>query len=255
MKITVKADLAGFERKLAKDLGSDLPRAIRQALNWTAEDIDTNAPKWMRRVFDRPKPWTLNAAFVKYASTRNLQAEVYFKDRGATKGIPAGKYLMTQIKGGRRPHTRWEKRLIRSGVMGAGEYAMPGRALKLDRYGNVPTGTYAKIMAQLQIGQDGIGNESKASKAGKKKSRAARYFVSYGPDAPKIGNVRPTRLPKGIWQRDSRGQISPVFVFVDRAPDYADIFHWKLWAGQTAKARMPINFKRAADAIMRKPNR
>lgn len=255
MKITVKADLAGFERKLAKDLGSDLPRAVRQALNWTAEDIDTNAPKWMRRVFDKPVRWTLNAAFVKYASTRNLQAEVYFKDRGATKSRPAGKYLLTQIRGGRRPHTGWEKKLIREGLMSPGEYAMPGKALNLDAYGNMPRGLYAKIIAQLRIGQDGIGNESAATKAKKKKSGATRYFASHGPDAPRVAGARRINLPRGIWQRDRSGKLSPVFVFVDRAPDYADVFHWKLWAGQTARARMPINFKRAADAIMRKPNR
>ncbi|WP_265518955.1 hypothetical protein [Nitratireductor luteus] len=254
MKITVGADMRDFEKRLARDLGRDLPFAVARALTWTAKDVQKNSRKGMGRVFDRPTRWTLNAAFVKPANKRTLTAEVYFKDF-APKGTPAGKYLLTQIKGGRRPHTRWEKRLIHAGVMKANEYAMPGKGLKLDRHGNVPRGTYAKIIAQLQLGASGIGNESKTTKAGKRRRGAARYFVSYGKDAPRIGSVRPSSLPRGIWQRDTRGKISPVFVFVSRAPDYPDIFHWKMWAEQTVRARLPINFHRSAAMILQRPNR
>lgn len=153
------------------------------------------------------------------------------------------------------PHTRWEKRLIHAGIMRVNEYAMPGKALKLDRHGNVPRSTYAKILSQLQIGDSGIGNESRASKAAKRRRGAARYFVSYGKDAPRIGGIRPSNLPRGIWQRDRRGAVTPVFIFVNRVPDYADAFDWKNWADATARARLPINFKRSADLILRRPNR
>ncbi|EKF17077.1 hypothetical protein [Nitratireductor pacificus] len=254
MKASVTFNQQEFERKLAKDLGRDLPFAAARALTWTAKDIQTNSRKWMMRVFDRPTRWTLNAAFVRPANKRGLSAEVYFKDF-APKGTPAGKYLMTQIKGGRRPHTRWEKRLIHAGIMLSTEHALPGKGLKLNAHGNVPRGVYSKVLAQLQLGDSRTGNESRASKAAKGRRGAARYFVSYGKDAPRIGSVRPTGLPRGIWQRDRRGAISPVFVFVSAAPDYADIFDWKRWAAETARARLPINFKRSADLILRRPNR
>ncbi len=254
MKTSVTFNQKQFEEVLARDLGRDLPFAAARALTWTAQDIQKNSRKWMMRVFDRPTRWTLNAAFVKSANKRTLSAEVYFKDF-APKGTPAGKYLLTQIRGGRRPHTRWEKRLIHSGIMRSNEYAMPGKGLKLNAYGNVPRGVFSKVLAQLQLGDSGIGNESRTSKAVKRGRGAARYFVSYGKDAPRIGSVRPTNLPRGIWQRDRRGTITPVFVFVSTAPDYADIFDWKRWATETARARLPINFKRSADLILRRPNR
>ncbi|WP_274426761.1 hypothetical protein [Chelativorans sp. YIM 93263] len=254
MKISVDYNRREFESRLARDLGRDLPFAAARALTWTAKDVEKNSEKWIKRVFDRPKRWTVNAAFVKPAKKRELVAEVYFKDF-APKGTPAGKYLLTNIRGGPRPHTRWEKRLIHQSIMGANEYAMPGKALKLDRYGNVPRGTYAKIIAQLQLGTNGTGNESKRSRSTKRRRGAARYFVSYGKNAPRLGNVRPTSLPRGIWQRDRKGKISPVFVFVPRVPNYADVFDWKRWAQQTTRARLPINFRRSAAMILRKPNR
>lgn len=254
MRTSVTYNQRDFEQKLARDLGRDLPFAVARAATWTAKDIQKNSKKWMLRVFDRPTRWTLNAAFVKPATKRQMTAEVYFKDF-APKGTPAGKYLLTQIRGGRRPHTRWEKRLIHAGVMRVNEYAMPGKALKLNRYGNVPRGVYAKILAQLKIGDSGIGNESRRSKAAQQRRGAARYFVSYGKDAPRIGGIRPSSLPRGIWERDRRGSVSPVFIFVERVPDYADVFDWKNWADATARARMPINFKRSADLILRRPNR
>ncbi|MFC6490713.1 hypothetical protein [Nitratireductor sp. GCM10026969] len=254
MRISVDYNRREFEQQLARDLGRDLPFALARALTWTAKDVQKNSKKWMRRDFDRPTRWTLNAARVKPAKKRDLVAEVYFKDF-APKGTPAGKYLLTQIRGGRRPHTRWERRLIHAGVMKASEYAMPGKGLKLDRHGNVPRGVYAKILAQLQLGGSGIGNKSERSKSARGRRGAMRYFVSYGKDAPRLGSVRPTNLPRGIWQRDRRGQISPVFVFVPRAPDYPDIFDWKRWSQETVRARLPINFRRSAAMIMRKPNR
>jgi len=254
MKTSVTFNQKQFEEVLARDLGRDLPFAAARALTWTAQDIQKNSRKWMMRVFDRPTRWTLNAHYVKWATKKTMLAEFGFKET-AEKGTPAGKYLLTQIRGGRRPHTRWEKRLIQVGIMQRHEYAMPAQGLKLNAHGNVPHALYSKILSQLRIGDSGHGNETERTKRAKKRSGAARYFVSYGKDAPRIGSVRPTNLPRGIWQRDRRGTITPVFVFVSTAPDYADIFDWKRWATETARARLPINFKRSADLILRRPNR
>jgi hypothetical protein len=261
MRIPVSYNHAEFNRTLARDLGRDLPFAAARALTWTAKDIQKNSVKWIDRVFDKPTNWTRNSAFTKSATKRDMVAEVFFKDR-ATKGTPAGKYLLTHIRGGARPNTRWEKRLIAMGVMRSGEFAIPTEFARLDRHDNVPSGLYAKIIAQLQIGDSGIGNETAGSRRWKLSKRADRYFVSYGQTfskrrakANRFGGFRESSLARGIWKRDSDGDIVPLFIFVPRAPVYSSRFHWKVWAERTARERMPINFQRSAALILRRPNR
>lgn len=239
---------------MAQDLGRDLPFATARALTWTAQDVKTNAPKWIDRVFDKPTNWTRNSAFVRPATKRRLVADVFFKDK-ASKGTPAGKYLLTHIRGGQRPHTRWEKRLIAMGLMRRDEYAIPTDYARLDPHDNVPRGMYAKIIAQLRIGDSGIGNESATTRKRKLSRRADRYFVSYGQTYSRRRGLQESNLPRGIWKRDSDGDIAPLFIFTRAAPTYRRVFPWKEWARKTAEARFPINFEKSARMILRKPNR
>ncbi len=249
-----------FNQLLARDLGRDLPFAMARALTWTAQDIQKNSINWIDRTFDKPTNWTRNAAYVKPATKRDLASEVRFKDR-ASKGTPAGKYLLTHIRGGQRPHTRWEKRLIAMGIMRRNEYAIPTEFARLDPYDNVPRGLYPKIIAQLQIGDSGIGNETARSRRLKMRRRDDRYFVSYGQTYSRRrerqgqNGLRDSNLPRGIWKRDSDGDIVPMFIFTSNAPTYRKVFPWKEWAEKTARSRLPQNFRRSAMMIIRRPNR
>jgi hypothetical protein len=255
MRIPVTYNRAAFHERLARDLGRDLPFAAARALTWTAQDIKKNSVKWIDRTFDKPTNWTRNAAFVRSATKRRMVSEVFFKDR-AGKGTPAGKYLLTHIRGGQRPHTRWEKRLIAMGILRRNEYAIPTEFARLNPHDNVPRGMYAKIIAQLKIGDSGIGNESKGTRRRKLSRRADRYFVSYGQTwSAKRRTLQDSALPRGIWKRDSDGDIAPLFIFTEAAPTYRRVFPWKEWAEKTAKARFPINFERSARMILRKSNR
>lgn len=254
MKFPVTYNRAQFRSALEKDLGRDLPFATARALTWTAQDIKKNSVNWIDRVFDKPTNWTRNSAFVKSATKQRLVSEVYFKDR-AGKGTPAGKYLLTHIRGGQRSHTRWEKRLIAMGIMRRDEFAIPTEFARLDPHDNVPRGMYSKIIAQLQIGDSGIGNESTGTRRRKLSRRADRYFVSYGQTYSKRRGLRESALPRGIWKRDSDGDIAPLFIFTAAIPTYRRVFPWKEWAEKTARARFPINFRKSARMILRKPNR
>lgn len=254
MKIPVTFNKASFSNLVAKDLGRDLPFAAARALTWTAQDIKKNSVNWIDRIFDKPTNWTRNSAFVRPATKRNLVSEVYFKDR-AGKGTPAGKYLLTHIRGGQRPHTRWERRLIAMGVMRHNEFAIPTEFARLDPHDNVPRGLYAKIISQLRIGDSGIGNESTSTRRRKLARRADRYFVSYGQTFSKRRGLRDSNLPRGIWKRDSDGDIAPLFIFTTATPTYRRVFPWKEWALKTAQMRFPVHFRRSAAMILRKPNR
>src|ERR1035441_633525 len=74
-----------------------LPFATAKALTRTAQLIKAAEVDEMRRVFDRPTPWTLNSVFITPATKDNLIARVWLK-QDAAKGTPAAKYLLSEIR-------------------------------------------------------------------------------------------------------------------------------------------------------------
>jgi len=242
---SVRWNRAEFKAILQADLGRDLPFATVRALTWTAKDVQKEAKaNWIPRTFDRPTRYTLNSVRVKPATKVLPVAEVLFKDTSAASIDGDGHYLVPQVRGGARVHTRFEERLVRFGLMRSGEWAMPAGGLKLDRYGNVPAGIHARIIAQLGIGDAGYNfRESARTKAAKARRGEGRFFVADG-----------TRnLPRGIWERHGR-EVKPLFVFAQRRPNYRAIFKWKDWAEAFVRIRLPDNFYRSAADIMRRRN-
>ncbi|WP_223434841.1 MULTISPECIES: hypothetical protein [unclassified Pseudomonas] len=78
----------------------------------------------LRARLDRPTATTMNSLYVKTAKKGNPEARTFFKDAWAS-GVPAETYLQQAVKGGRRPHKRFEKALIARGIMKSGQYAIP----------------------------------------------------------------------------------------------------------------------------------
>jgi len=245
--LTVRDNGRAFDAQLARDLGRDLPFAIARGITWTLKDVQANHPKWARKAFDDPVQWTLRAMAIRPA-TKTRPGMVFYKSqaRSGGKGVPAGKYLLPNIRGGGRVHTRWERSLIAKGIMNRGEYAMP-TPWSIGRNGNVMTRLYAEIIAQLRIGNAGIGNATASMMARRRKRNVERIFVSHKADGG---------IPRGIWQRDwESGEITPLFIFTTKRPRYRVIFPWKVWARKTVEARLPVQIRRSARAITAKRNR
>ncbi len=204
-------------RALAKE---DAPIVTAYALTKVAQDIKEAEVAAMRKVFDRPSRFTLNALYVKPAKKTDLFAMVYPKDGG--KSIPAWRYLGPQIDGGARSHKAHEKRLIRAGHMKTDEFAVPGKGAKLDQYGNLSGSTIERILSQLQAAEQWAGyqaNETARSRARNKKKKTGRYFV-LRPDA--AGRARGS-VAAGIYYRQGLREIVPVIMFV-KAPKYRKRF-------------------------------
>lgn len=250
--LTVRDNHPAFDRRLARDLGRDLPFAIARAITWTLKDVQKNSKAWMRRDFDNPVRWTLNSMRVEPATKRKGYGRVFFKDDYKTggKGTNAGRYLLPNIAGTRRPHTRWERFLIARGVMFRNEYAMPGSGIRLDKNGNVPSRVYPEIVAQLRLGINGIGNASETTMKRRKARGVGRIFV------PQLAKGSAANsLPRGIWHRRADGSIAPLFIFTDNYPAYEVRFPWKRYARTTVSNLLPHQMRRSADLILRKPNR
>jgi hypothetical protein len=236
------------------------------ALTRTAQAIKQEQPKEMNRVFDRPKPWTLNSVFMQKATKSIPVARVWLKDqqnsntfslaasraaqlaknptyrvsKRAGQGTPASKYLLPQITGGPRPAKGFERKMRATGILGPNEFIVPG-AVKLDSYGNVSPGLYTKILSDQGALVDPMSNRAGTF------SRTS-YLAQFGMTEAKkrskyfVATIKRTRA---IWERLPKGGIRPILIILGHAPQYRKrydfvgtsqrVFDAK-WAGELRKA-------------------
>lgn len=219
MPITLRVDTRDVMRALSDLKEEDAPFVTAYALTKTGQDIKDAEFASMKDVFDRPTKFTLNSLFLKPASKRDLVAEVFFKEGFGS--IPAWRYLGPQVEGGGRAHKSHEKRLIAAGHMRADEFAVPGKGVKLDQFGNISGSTIERILSQLQAaGGSGYQANATNSARSKAKRRASQYFVL----RPGSNSARANRqVAPGIYYRQGMTGMVPVIMFV-RAPRYQKRF-------------------------------
>jgi len=191
IKLSIDDTLDEMRREIRDFSERQVPFAIKEALNRTAEAGKDRARAEMARVFDRPKPFTLNSLYILKASKSSLQSGVGIKDAGS-KGTPAARYLAPQIAGGDRQLKRFERALQSFG--GGNNQAVPGKGVPLDKYGNVSRGRVNAILKRLRAGRT-EGSAQTRNKDG--------YFV---------GRPQPD-APDGVWIRE-RSRLVPALVFV-----------------------------------------
>jgi len=244
----VRSDVSAVTRHLSSLANEQIPFATALALTRTAQFAQGKLKDELRRAFDRPTPYTLNATFVQPATKQRLWALVKLKDE-AVKGNPAVRFLIHQIRGGGRTVKGFEKLLQRAGVMPEGWFAVPASGAPLDQYGNVRGGTINRILSQLQASRDPLTRETTAAKAKRNRTRTAgRYFVAYP------GSVRTSHLAPGIYERLSAfggSGVRPVFLYVQRAPRYRRRLRFLEVTDQAARMRFPIEFALAARQAIR----
>lgn len=190
---------------------------------------------------DRPTTTTLNSLYVKPATKGKPEARTFFKDAW-TSGVPADTYLQQAVKGGRRPHKRFEKALIAKGIMKPGQYALPA-ASALNQFGNVPRGTIMKILSGLGAAEtvSGVQANATGSKRSKRKGNAQKYFA---------GEVDGTH---GVWERKKTAwgdAVRPVFIFSDAEPGYRVIIPFYKIAENIVKANRVREFQSAMDTAL-----
>jgi hypothetical protein len=161
--------------------GRRLSDVLRFAINDTVDDMVVSQRVEMRKVFDNPRPYTLNALYPKYAGKRGgiLQAGIAFREFGV-KGTPAYKYLTPHIKGGPRRMKRSEKALQNLGYLGSAYQTTQGRNYERDQYGDIPGGQYTRMLAEL--GVQGIGLGGAKSQRNPRTKGDKKFGVMYRKD-------------------------------------------------------------------------
>ena len=233
MDINVRADVKQATKQLNRIQRQQVPFATALALTKTAQAAQKETTAEMPRVFDRPTRFTLNSVFVSPAKKRKLVAIVGLKDF-IPKGTPAGVYLLPQIFGGPRRHKRFERALIRAGIMRPDEYAIPGKGERLNSFGNMTKGRITKILSNVMANPDPLSNIT-----GSRRSRARRAGETFFY----------RRTFRGILVRRGN-QIRPALVFV-RQPRYKRRFRFPEIVERTVRFRFPREFQRALRRALR----
>lgn len=221
--------------------GKQMPFAFALMATRLAQLVKKGELAVMRARLDHPTPTTKNSLYVKAAKKGNPEARTFFKDAW-TSGVPADTYLQQAVKGGRRPHKRFEKALIGKGIMQPGQYAIPAPSA-LNQFGNVPRGTIMKILSGLGAAEtvSGVQANATGSKRSKRKGNAQKYFA---------GDVDGTN---GIWERKKTAfgdAVRPVFIFSDSEPGYRVIVPFYKIADNIVKANREREFASAMDQAL-----
>lgn len=255
--VNVRVDTQPVDRYLTDINREHVPFASAIALTKTAVYARQQIIAEMPRVFDRPKPSTVNETrgplYLKTADYRKLKAgindyaEVRVKDTPQVKGDPALVYLSHNIRGGARVEKRSEALLRRAGILNKGQFAVPGSGARLDRYGNMSSGQVQQILAALGASRETRQNtryrgSGVIDSRGKDHSRSVQtqrdYFIA------NRNNPRTAHLPEGVWQRYGRSRfaIRPVLIFVQGAPRYRRRLRFFEIGESVAQYRYPREF-------------
>jgi hypothetical protein len=192
--VSIKTDFIRAQAKMASLRASQIPFAASQAANRLAKIGLADVKAEMERVFDRPKPFTIRGFYARLGTKRDPHGEILARSY-ASKGTPAGKYLLPETLGGARNLKRFERAL--GYQTGEAEFTIPGRGAKLDKYGNLTQGQINKIIAA--IGQGG------------RTKKGETYFLAH---SKRDGSLL------GVYRVVSTGHVEPVLVFTKHAPTY-----------------------------------
>ena len=199
-------ELQGMLRNLTE---TQIPTAVRIALNKTAWDVRQAQIAQVPQVFDRPTPFIAKGVFY----TKATPAKMYSVAGWEAKRDPV---IAPHVAGGQRFSKRAEEVLRASGIMSAGSWLVPGPACPLNRYGNPTKAVWNKLYAAMPSLRTVGGTYE-------------NWF---------IGGKYPRRnLYAGIWERKG-GIIRPVFFFT-RAPGYQVRYDFYGIADRKAREVLP----------------
>lgn len=203
-----------FKKGLSDFQLEQYPFAMKSALNDISLLVQKFEKARMTADFDRPTLFTINALNVTYATKNNLYSRVYFKD--PTRLSENQHYLYPNTYGVKRGFKKFEASLYAKGLMPAGYYAVPGKGVELDQYGNVPATVQMQILSWFQANaRSGYnGNTSDATKIKRKKGTRKKYGFEYF----SIKKSKTKILP-GIYKRTFTPfgvSTSSMFIFVSK---------------------------------------
>lgn len=255
VRISVQHNIDTVMANLSKGQ-SQVAYATSVAINKTADLALRRVRAEMPKVFLKPTPWVLNSLRVKRSTKTKLTAELAYKDSwSSSAGEIGGKTMIApHVYGGGRALKGLEVRLNRVGILPFGWYAVPGRAAKLDAYGNMNRGQITTLLNVLGTYTEGGYNKANAkTRARLAKGNAKRgvygyaYWVNYV-DWRGVGHI-----PPGVYQRVQTpfgSSLKPILIFVKGVAYKKRLPFYEL-VQQVTEIALPVEFRKAFDEAMK----
>jgi hypothetical protein len=279
----------GFEQLTARLTAlqrEQLPFATALALTRTARIAKQGAYARMRQKFDRPTPFVMDGSApgqeardnygslrVMQATKTNLRARVWLKDTPFERQrIAMDPLLVQHFRGGPRVPKGLELWFRELGLIGPGEYLIPNKGARLNRYGNLSQGQYAQILSALQLRRStGYANAPTDSRRSKKaQAEAGQIFWSAGPGGAKplidmatgiayghsgLGAGRKNNLPKGVWVRRGAKDLACILLVHRSAPKYKRVIDMQAIGEQASRQHFQDEFRKALRDALRTAGR
>lgn len=267
IRIGVQQDIDQVVGRLAEQFPRQVQIAQQRAVIGTARIVKDEVVKEMRRAFDRPTKWTLNAfrvAIGKEALSLGLmrpEAGGEISARVEVKNLDdyqTDAYLQTQIEGAAsRKQKKFEEALVKRGLLQRGWYVVPGAKARLDAYGNISRGQIRQVLAWFDAAEKTLGSTQNMGETGRnrrrkgtRKTRGFEYFAAL--PGHRIGrgswkNGRTQNLQPGIYRRTFfgfGGAIEPIMIFVRQA-QYSPRFKFNEVATRTVRREFKPRLERA----------
>lgn len=236
-----KIDLTRDIKKVFAEQKRKANKVMAMAMNMTAKQVKEELIEEMKKIFDNPTPFTLNSLFVIPAKPDKLIVAIKIKDF-AGKGTPASKYLSAQIEGGTRTAQGKEKKLRNIGKLNPNKYAMPGKGVKLNKYGNIPGSKITQILSSLKAFEE-VGYQMNRTKDSiKRNPNQNKYFV--------IHDGSKSHLKPGVYYRSGKNgkNIKPILMFT-KAPHYNKKFKFYELSVKHYKAKLQSNVNKASSIV------
>lgn len=175
------------------------------------------------RIEGGPSNWTKRGLIVKYASRNDFTAmagfqygegkwtDSEFSRKG--QGIPAGRYMGVNARGGDRKPKATERALRRVGAIQNDQFITPnarGRGVRIDARGNVSGGAYQQLLSRLRALPEGSSQNAPRGRGGDSRGRSASSRAATDYFVLRRAGDRPSRWelganPSAIVARAGRG--------------------------------------------------
>jgi hypothetical protein len=201
MQISIKG-IDKLQAQLSDAANKQLRFALSKALNDTLKGAHQAAVKEIKDVFDRPVPVVQRGVRWSASTKATLSGSVHIV-RGEGSGFDVGRVLLPHITGADRVVKASESVFRRSGLMGQGQWMVPGPGAPLEqRSGNISGSYMKKLIAQMHADQ-ALGYNKMSRKAAKR-----GVGTLYG--IPLVG----------VFKRTGPQSSIPVLLFTYRKPRY-----------------------------------
>jgi len=232
MRATVTGSARVISNKLQRAIHKQIPFAASQALNDVGKLLLIVNKQNMRKTFDKPVPYTMNAFYVKPANKARLSMSVLRKEK------PAGKhYLEAQKSGGIRP-----RKAIETMMMYNLPYAGIINTVMPTRHSTMASGAIstARVMEAI-AGVGGTMPNRPSTRVASQFERAEAKFAAKGSPyylvEPRDGKVG------GINKKVGKRKVVRVFQFLDHGVSYRPIYKFEEPLRRNAMSFFPGRMK------------